>query len=80
MSFFSVDVGVYLLDVTLPEVSIAFSFGLLVFVDYRLILVSALLLSQFLHHFFVFLGMDHLEIFLIFGKMDYFSILYLMYF
>ena len=80
MSFFSVDVGVYLLDVTLPEVSIAFSFGLLVFVDYRLILVSALLLSQFLHHFFMFLGMNYLEIFLIFRKMNYFSILYLMYF
>ena len=80
MSFFGVDVGVYLLDVALPEICIAFPFGLLVFVDYRFILVSTLLLSQFFHHFFVFLGMDYLEIFFIFGKMDYFSILDLMYF
>ena len=80
MSFFSVYVRVYLLDVTLPEISVAFPFGLLVFVYYRLVLVSSLLLSQFCHHFFVFLGVDHLEVFLIFGKMDYFSILDHIYF
>ena len=81
MSFFSVDIGVYLLNVTLPEISVAFPFGLLVFVYYRLVLVSSLLLlSQFCNHFFVFLGVDHLEVFLIFGKMDYFSILDHIYF
>ena len=81
MSFFSVYVRVYLLNVTLPEISIAFPLRLLVFVYYRLVLVSSLLLlSQFCHHFFVFLGVDHLEVFLIFGKMDYFSILDHIYF